>query len=125
MNEAYGYASGMVFPYPIFLITYSQFVLYAYKISGRVRAALSGLIYRKVLRMSKSSIDGGQIGKIVNLLSNDLRAFDELLIKFYDLWRGPLEVVSFFVATYIEIGAAAFTGMGFLICFIPLQSKSL
>lgn len=124
LGEAYWYATGIVLAFAYFMFTYSQFILYFYKISGIIRVACNGLIYRKVLRMSKSSIDGGQIGKIVNLLSNDLRTFDEFLVWVYDLWRGPLEVTAFLIAMYAEVGLAAVIGMGFLMCFIPLQSKT-
>lgn len=73
--------------------------------------------------MSRSSIDGGQIGKIVNLLSNDLRLLDDVNILIFDIWRGPLEATAFLIAIYMEIGSSVFIGMGFLACFIPFKSK--
>lgn len=123
-GDAYWYASGMVFSFLFVVLTFSPFVLYLMDISGRIRIGLSGLIYRKILRMSTSSIDGGQIGRIINLLSNDLRRFDEGLLRIFNLWKAPLEAVAFIGAIYMEIGVAAFVGAGFLICFIPLESKA-
>lgn len=123
LNEAFWYASGIVFPSAFYLFTFSLFALYLYKMSAKVRAGCSGLIYRKVLRMSKSSIDGGQTGKIINLLSNDLRTFDDLMFCVYTCWRCPIDVIVFLIVIYIEIGVAALIGMGFLACFIPIKGK--
>lgn len=114
----------IIFIYLFIVATFCPFILCLIDISGRIRIGLSGLIYRKILRMSTSSIDGGQIGKIINLLSNDLRRFDEGLLRVYNLWRAPLEAVAFFGAIYMEIGVAAFIGMGFLLSFIPFKSKT-
>lgn len=89
--------------------------------ASKVRVACGGLIYRKALRILTSSITEGQTGKIINLLSNDVRKFDEVFVWVYDIWRGPFEMISFLIVIYLEIGAPAFVGMGFLAIFIPLQ----
>lgn len=123
LSEACWYAAGVVLPSVFYLFVTNPFSLYEYNVCGKIRVGLSGLIYRKVLRMSKSSIDGGQIGKIINLLSNDLRTIDDLFRWIYSMWRGPFEVIFSLILLCIEIGDAAFIGMGFLLCFIPLQSK--
>lgn len=83
--------------------------------------ACSGLIYQKTLRLLKSSSEEGQSGKIINLLSNDLAKFDIGLAFLHDVWKGPLEAITFFVVIYMEIGIAAIGGMAFLASFIPLQ----
>lgn len=124
IGEAYWYASGMVLSFSFVVVAFGPFILYSTDISGRIRIGLSGLIYRKILRMSTSSIDGGQIGKIINLLSNDLRRFDEGILRLFNLWLAPLAAVAFFAAIYMEIGVAAFIGMGFLLGFIPVQSEA-
>lgn len=123
-GDAYWYASGMVLSFLFVVVTFSPFVLYLIDVSGTIRIGLSGLIYRKILRMSTSSLDGGQIGRIINLLSNDLRRLDEGLLRVFNLWKAPLEAVAFFCAIYMEIGVAAVIGMGFLLSFIPLKSEA-
>lgn len=125
LGEAYWYATGVILPPAYYLLVTNPLALYECNVCGKIRIGLSGLIYRKVLRMSKSSIDGGQIGKIINLLSNDLRTVDDLFRWICSVWSGPIQVLFSLVAIYIEIGGVTFIGMGFLLCFIPLQSKSL
>lgn len=71
----------------------------------------------------KSSAEEGQNGKIINLLSNDLAKFDIGLAFLHDVWKGPLEALTFFVVIYMEIGMSAVAGMAFLASFIPLQGK--
>lgn len=121
LNDAYLYATGIVFAFGFFVITYAPFTLYLYKLNGNLRVACGGLVYRKAVRILKSSTKQGQTGKIANLLSNDVKKFDEVFIGVYDIWRGPLEAFSFLVVIYMEIGVSAFIGMGFMACFIPLQ----
>lgn len=89
-----------------------------------MRVACSGLIYRKVLRLSKSSAEEGQNGKIINLISTDLAKLEEGCTYLHDVWKGPIEALVFFIVIYMEIGVAAFAGMAFLICFVPLQGKN-
>lgn len=99
------------------------FNFYMTKISTKIRLACSGLIYQKVLRLTKSSIDENQTGKIINLVSNDLDKFGDGVEALHDIWRGPLESAAFFTIIYMEIGVAAVVGMVFLLSFIPLQCK--
>lgn len=122
--DAFWYATGIAVSFASYALIYSPLTLYTYKMNCKARVACGGLIYRKALRILKSSTKEGQTGKIINLLSNDVRKFDEAFVLFHDLFRGPLEVVSFLIVIYMEIGIAAFVGMGFLLCFVPLQCKA-
>lgn len=90
----------------------------------RARVASSGLLYRKALRLSKSSNEDGLSGQIINILSNDLTKFDIGLSFVHDVWKGPLEFLTFFVVIYWEIGVSAVIGMIFLASFIPLQGTT-
>lgn len=124
LNDAYWYASGIVFSTAFMIITFHPFILFIFKTACKVRVACSGLIYQKTLRLLKSSTEEGQSGKIINLLSNDLAKFDIGLAFLHDVWKGPLEALAFFVVIYIEIGISAVAGMAFLFSFVPLQGKN-
>lgn len=52
------------------------------------RVASSGLMYQKVLRLTKSSNEDGLNGRIINILSNDLGMFDIALGFIHDIWKG-------------------------------------
>lgn len=125
LNDAYWYASGIVVSTAL-LMAYNPFVLYTSKTTCKIRAACGGLIYRKSLRIKKSSIEDVQSGQIINLLSNDLAIFDMLLNFSAELLLGPIEMVIFFIIIYMEIGVvSAVIGMAFLVSFIPLQGREL
>lgn len=93
--------------------------------SAKIRVACGGLVYKKALRISKSSIKEAHSGKVINLLSSDLTRCETTLAFLYDVWKGPIEVVIFFIIIYKEIGIAAASGMLFLISFVLLQGKIL
>lgn len=76
LTEAYGYATGIVFSTVLILGSYNLYVFFAMNAACRVRAACSGLIYRKSLKILKASAEEGQSGKIINILANDLARFD-------------------------------------------------
>lgn len=120
-SHAYWYATGIVLSTAFMVATYHPFVLFLFKLSAKLRVSCAGLIYQKVLRLSKSSAEEGQNGKIVNLISTDLAKFEEGCTYFHDVYKGPIETFVFFVVIYMEIGVAAFAGMAFMICFVPLQ----
>lgn len=120
-NDAYVYASGIVFTTAFMVITFHPFILYIFKIACKLRLGCGGLIYRKSLRLSKSTTEDGINSKVINLLSNDLSKFDIGLAFFHDIWKGPIEALVFGIVIYIEIGISAVVGMAFLASFIPLQ----
>ncbi|CAF4420884.1 unnamed protein product, partial [Adineta steineri] len=51
-----------------------------------MRIAYSGLIYRKVLRLSTHSMNNISSGKIMNLLSNDAGQIELALYFINNLW---------------------------------------
>lgn len=123
MGEAYAYASGIVFSTAFMMCTFHPFMFYAMNTSCKTRVACSGLIYRKALRILKSSTEEGQNGKIINLLSNDLAKFDVAFLFIHEIWKGPLQALLFLVVIYMQIGVAGVIGVVFLLAFIPLQGK--
>lgn len=123
-NDAYWYALGIILSTAYKVLTYHSLLLYLFKMSGKIRVACSGLIYQKSLRILKSSIEDGQIGKVINL-SNDLAKLDEALPYLNDILKGPLEAFAFLVVIYMEIGVAAFVGMSFLASFNPLKGNKI
>lgn len=67
----------------------------------------------------------GLNGQVINLMTNDVARFDVTMGFIHDLWKGPLELILLGYFIYKEIGYYAFAGIGFLLCFLPIQSKVL
>ncbi|XP_017000065.2 probable multidrug resistance-associated protein lethal(2)03659 [Drosophila takahashii] len=88
----------------------------------KMRVAVSSAIYRKALRLSRTSLGDTTTGQVVNLLSNDLNRFDRCLIHFHFLWLGPLELLIAAYFLYQQIGLASFYGISILILYLPLQT---
>lgn len=124
-TEAYFYAMGIVLTSLLMLMIVHPFYLFAFKSACKVRVACSGLIYKKALRMLKSSAEEGQSGRIVTLLTNDLAKLEHGFKFLNDLFIGTFETIAFFIVIYLKIGVAAVIGMATLVLFIPLQSKFL
>lgn len=123
LTDAYWYASGIVLSTAFMIVAFHPTILYVFKVATMVRVGCSGLMYRKALRLSKSSNEDGLNGRIINILSNDLGKFDIGLAFLHDVWKGPLESIIFFIVIYKEIGISAIIGMAFLASFIPLQGR--
>ncbi|XP_032678118.1 multidrug resistance-associated protein 4-like [Odontomachus brunneus] len=92
------------------------------QIGMRVRVACSSLIYRKVLRLSRTSLSQTGTGQVVNLLSNDMLRFDQLSIFLNFIWIMPIQVITVTCIMWQQIGISIFVGVGTLLFMsIPIQ----
>lgn len=94
-------------------------------ISMKMRVACCSLIYRKSVRLSRTALAQTTVGQIVNLLSNDVSKFDQGFILIHYIWIAPIETAVGTYLLYKVIGVAAFSGIAFLLLFVPLQSRYL
>lgn len=122
VSDAYLNAVGIVVCMLMPVITFHPFIFYIFQVGTKLRLALSGLIYRKCLQVSKSSSNDGLRARAINILSNDLGRFDVALCFLHDTWKGPLESLLIGYLMYREIGLAAVIGVSFMLSFIPLQA---
>ncbi|XP_044752049.1 ATP-binding cassette sub-family C member 4-like isoform X2 [Coccinella septempunctata] len=96
--------------------------LYSNRIGMRIRIACSSLIYRKVLRLDKISLDDTDVGKLVNLLSNDVNRFDQAVGNLPNIWIMPFQATLGTYVMYTYVGVAAFAGIGTMILqAVPIQ----
>ncbi len=89
----------------------------------KIRISLCSLIYRKALRMSRRSLEEVQAGQIVNFLSSDMNRFDILMTFLHYFWVAPLQFILVIIVMYhyLDIGWPCFTGIGYIILFVPFQ----
>lgn len=89
----------------------------------RMRAQMIAAIQRKVLELNASKLAVVTSGRVVNLVSNDVRRFDEAGVFWPFLIVGPLELIAVFVLIGSQLGyLASFAGISTLLMLIPLQS---
>ncbi|KOC59210.1 Multidrug resistance-associated protein 4 [Habropoda laboriosa] len=121
-TQAYTYASAVVLmSLCIALITHHS-TLGLMEVGMRMRVACSSLMYRKILRLSKSSTNATTPGQIINLLSNDVARFEQLFITLHYIWILPIQGALITFMIWKSVGIASLAGV-FLISIqtIPLQ----
>lgn len=85
------------------------------------KSALTVLIYKKILRLSKSSFEKTSVGQILNMLANDLSRLDEISHTFCYLFVGPIQTVVVIIIMWQYLGVACLGGIVILLLFIPFQ----
>lgn len=121
-SDAYFYAFGMIFCIIVPLFNFHPFCFYANIMEMKIKVGFKGLMYRKALRLSKSTISDGVAGQLLNLMTNDVQKF-EFFTWGHNLWGGPLDTIICGYFMYHEVGVAAFVGLGVILLLMPVQSK--
>lgn len=83
-----------------------------------MRAAVSSLVYRKSLKLSR--VRGGA-GEVINIVSTDLMRIVDGVVNFHFLWSAFLEVAAILAITFYEINISAFPALGFVLLLLPVQ----
>ncbi|KAK5646962.1 hypothetical protein RI129_005426 [Pyrocoelia pectoralis] len=120
-SNAYWYAFGVVACSLIQVLMLPPIILVLTQIGMKMRIASCSLIYRKVLKLSKTALEETSTGQILNLLSNDVARFDFAMMFLQFIWIGPLQTVIGSYLMYREVGITAIIGITVLLLFIPLQ----
>ncbi|KAG7200525.1 hypothetical protein KM043_001089 [Ampulex compressa] len=120
--QAYLYASGVVVVALLTAFVNHHSFLGQMEIGMRMRIASSSLVYRKILRLSKSSTSTTTPGQIINLLSNDVSRFDQLFVMLHYIWIMPIQGALIAFLIWESVGIASLAGI-FLITVqtIPVQ----
>lgn len=87
----------------------------------KIRVACTSLIYKKSLKLSKFAAMDFNIGKIINMLANDLGRFDNIFLSFHNIWAAPLQIILVTFLSYFLMGVYALAGIAFFVLFIPVQ----
>ncbi|XP_048587659.1 ATP-binding cassette subfamily C member 4 [Nematostella vectensis] len=87
----------------------------------RVRTAITGIIYKKVLNLSQEDLSVITSGHVMNLISNDLNRFDRVMLFLPRSLTGPLEVVGLFACMIWIAGWPALIGICVSLLLITYQ----
>ncbi|XP_055678761.1 probable multidrug resistance-associated protein lethal(2)03659 isoform X2 [Lutzomyia longipalpis] len=120
-NDAFHYAAGIIICSLVPVLTFHPFILYIFQIGMKIRLACCALIYKKSLQLTKSVMEDGLSGHVINLMSNDVGKFDTGVSLIHDLWKGPVELIVLGTFIYREIGMAGLIGIAVMLSFVPLQ----
>lgn len=107
------------------VICFHGFVLYTMQMGMRIRLSCAALIYQKSMRLRQSVTVEGITGRVINLISSDVSRFDMYICHLNYLWKAPLDLCILGYCIYRQIGVHGLLGIGFLMSFLPIQSKFL
>lgn len=140
-QEAMGYAGGIVGLNALSAIVINQFFIGGFHNGMKVRVAVCSIIYRKVndvvnihkhnntllnyqaLRLSQTALGETAVGKIVNLLSNDVNRFDLVSMFIHSMWTAPLMSIIVGYLLFIEAQWAGMIGIAIVFIVVPIQCK--
>ncbi|XP_047611777.1 ATP-binding cassette sub-family C member 4-like [Phacochoerus africanus] len=121
-HEALAYAAGLSVCVLTWAVLHHLYFYHIQRVGMRLRVAVCHMIYRKALRLSNSATRETSTGQIVNLLSNDVNRFDQVMMFLHFLWVGPLQAVAVTALLWMEVGISCLAGMAVLILLLLLQS---
>ncbi|CAH1169239.1 unnamed protein product [Phyllotreta striolata] len=120
-DRAFAYAGLIVLLNTLTSFMKNQYTMYSMHTGMRARASVTALIYRKALKLSQTAIGKNSIGKIVNLISNDVSRFDTASTLIHQLWVGPLSALIIMFIIYQDIGWSGAPGVLTILVIMPLQ----
>eukprot|EP00198_Chlamydomonas_reinhardtii_P013538 XP_001702875.1 predicted protein [Chlamydomonas reinhardtii] len=81
------------------------------------------LRWLQVLRLNSASVTAVSSGHVVNLVSNDVRRFDDVMPFWIFLWAAPLELAMVLLMVSLELDfVSALAGVATSMAMIPIQS---
>ncbi|XP_076255885.1 ATP-binding cassette sub-family C member 4-like isoform X1 [Rhynchophorus ferrugineus] len=121
LNDAYFYAGMVSLTTLVQVFVIHHTMLHVFHMGVRMRAACAALVYRKAIRLSKTSLVSTTVGQMVNLISNDVSRFEVCTINVHNIWIAPIELFVILYLLYTNVGWTGLPGVGILLCFIPFQ----
>lgn len=79
------------------------------------------ILYFKALRLSQTALGETALGKVVNLLSNDVGRFDLVSTLIHSMWSAPLMAIIVGYLLLLEAGWAGMIGILVVFVVVPLQ----
>ncbi|XP_008067103.1 multidrug resistance-associated protein 6 [Carlito syrichta] len=87
----------------------------------RLRTAITGLVYRKVLALSSGSRKVSAVGDVVNLVSVDVQRLSESLLFINGLWLPLVWMLFCFAYLWQLLGPSALTAIAVFLSLLPLN----
>ncbi|MEW5316893.1 MAG: hypothetical protein WDW38_008234 [Sanguina aurantia] len=89
----------------------------------RARLQVIAAVHAKALRLNSACVSAVSTGFVVNLVSNDVRRFDDAFFFLPFMWGGPLELSMVLLMVSLNLGVVpAFAGVAAAAAIIPLQA---
>ncbi|KAJ3020955.1 UNVERIFIED_CONTAM: hypothetical protein HDU68_009889 [Siphonaria sp. JEL0065] len=99
----------------------TNFFQYAQFYGIKVRTSMTGMIYRKSLRLSSASRQEFNPGRIVNMVSTDASRMEFFMTMINIFWTAPFNLSLMIGFLIYQLGWPALIGIALLVCLIPIQ----
>lgn len=127
-SNGYSVAEGWMYGILVVVIAFLNMLIMHHvsfgttRLGMRCRIAACSLLYRKLLKLSKTSLGQTAAGQLINLMSNDVQRFDITPIFLHYIWIMPIQAMVAAFIMYRSVGYAAITGLvAITIQAVPLQ----
>ncbi|XP_070617234.1 ATP-binding cassette sub-family C member 6 [Erythrolamprus reginae] len=98
-----------------------RYMYMCFMLGMRLKTAITGLVYRKILVLSNAAKNSTSVGEIVNLVSVDVQKLMDLIIYFNGTWLAPLRIIICFVFLWQLLGPSALSGVVIFLVLLPLN----
>jgi ATP-binding cassette subfamily C (CFTR/MRP) protein 4 len=122
-RQRFSYAAAILSLSVLFVVFNQLTFLECCLLGMKVRVACSSLIYRKCLKMKKTTFQRVTTGKIVSLLSNDVYRLDYMFNHIHYMWMGPVKTILCGFYLYYVFGYTALVGIGIVIVYFLVLGK--
>lgn len=95
------------------------------RMATQIRNALINAIFRKALLLSSDSRQQQSTGKIINMFANDTKQIQFFMYVVNNMVVAPFQIAIILYLIYLEVGTAAFAGLGYMILTAPFNGIML
>ena len=120
-SEAYKWTFCLFGAVIVSLYSHQLYYFTANRSVQQFKLALTGLMYRKINKLSFYSINQVSIGKIINIIANDLNSFEFYAYLIYPLIAAPFALGATLAILWSFFGVASLTGIVFVFLLNPIQ----
>ena len=86
-----------------------------------LKSSLTGMIYKKLMKVSLYAVNKISIGKIINILANDMNVFQVETYLVVMAFTTPVSIACFIAILYNYIGPYCFIGAAVMMLSIPIS----
>ena len=123
LSSAYLFCSFLIVCWYVFQLGNQSGCLLIYILSSHMKSAFSMLLYSKVSKLTACVLSSSEIGKITNLLSNDLSAIEMRLMILFEAMAFVIMLVGFTTLLIIRLGWVALIGIAIMLLQLLISNK--
>lgn len=113
-NDAYFYA-GTVVALSVFHCFWAHnYFMLQFKLEVQIKASLTSLVYRKILKLRPGEISETSMGNIVTILTKDIKTIVHNIWTVSELTIGSLQTITIFYLLYSRMGLPSTVAMSML-----------